>query len=303
MLRKIREVPCHTGFSETVHFSFVEREQAENYLSSFASTEDKVISLKNPLSSENDTMRTSLIPGLLKTIQNNLSKGQKPLKLFEIGSVYFIDSQGKRVQKTVLTAAVLGPYELTPWKPRGKEYDFYDLKGALDSLCSHFGLQMGFPANANRSYLLEEKSANCYVDANELGYMGQLSPDKTEIVEKIFVWELDLQKLEKSLPPRPHFQKIAKFPETYRDISILVDRQVTSQKASDLILKAGQPLLKRVELYDHFEGKKIQSDKKSLTFALSFQSKDKTLSDDEVSPLFETIVQTLKTELDASLRE
>ena len=303
MLRKIREVLCHTGFSETVHFSFIEREQAENYLSSFASTENKVISLKNPLSSENDTMRTSLIPGLLKTIQNNLSKGQKPLKLFEIGSVYFIDSQGKRVQKTVLTAAVLGPYELTPWKPRGKEYDFYDLKGALDNLCSHFGLQVGFPANANRSYLLEEKSANCYVDANELGYMGQLSPDKTEIVEKVFVWELDLQKLEKSLPPRPHFQNIAKFPETYRDISILVDRQVTSQKASDLILKAGQPLLKRVELYDHFEGKKIQSDKKSLTFALSFQSKDKTLSDDEVSPLFETIVQTLKTELDASLRE
>ena len=303
MLRKIREVLCHTGFSETVHFSFVECEQAENYLSSFASTEDKVISLKNPLSSENDTMRTSLIPGLLKTIQNNLSKGQKPLKLFEIGSVYFIDSQGKRVQKTVLTAAVLGPYELTPWKPRGKEYDFYDLKGALDNLCSHFGLQVGFPANANRSYLLEEKSANCYVDANELGYMGQLSPDKTEIVEKVFVWELDLQKLEKSLPPRPHFQNIAKFPETYRDISILVNRQVTSQKASDLILKAGQPLLKRVELYDHFEGKKIQSDKKSLTFALSFQSKDKTLSDDEVSPLFETIVQTLKTELDASLRE
>ena len=303
MLRKIREVLCHTGFSETVHFSFVEREQAENYLSSFASTEDKMISLKNPLSSENDTMRTSLIPGLLKTIQNNLSKGQKPLKLFEIGSVYFIDSQGKRVQKTVLTAAVLGPYELTPWKPRGKEYDFYDLKGALDNLCSHFGLQVGFPANANRSYLLAEKSANCYVDAIELGYMGQLSPDKTEIAEKVFVWELDLQKLEKSLPPRPHFQNIAKFPETYRDISILVDRQVTSQKASDLILKAGQPLLKRVELYDHFEGKKIQSDKKSLTFALSFQSKDKTLSDDEVSPLFETIVQTLKTELDASLRE
>ena len=303
MLRKIREVLCHTGFSETVHFSFVECEQAENYLSSFASTEDKVISLKNPLSSENDTMRTSLIPGLLKTIQNNLSKGQKPLKLFEIGSVYFIDSQGKRVQKTVLTAAVLGPYELTPWKPRGKEYDFYDLKGALDNLCSHFGLQVGFPANANRSYLLEEKSANCYVDANELGYMGQLSPDKTEIAEKVFVWELDLQKLEKSLPPRPHFQNIAKFPETYRDISILVNRQVTSQKASDLILKAGQPLLKRVELYDHFEGKKIQSDKKSLTFALSFQSKDKTLSDDEVSPLFETIVQRLKTELDASLRE
>jgi phenylalanyl-tRNA synthetase beta chain len=150
---------------------------------------------------------------------------------------------------------------------------------------------------------LTEKSANCFAGGSELGYMGQLSHDKTEIAEKVFVWELDLEKFEESLPPRPSFQNIAKFPETYRDISILVDRNVTSQKASDLILKAGHPLLRQVELYDHFEGKKIQSDKKSLTFALSFQSKDKTLSDDEVSPLFEAIVQTLKTELDASLRE
>ena len=123
---------CYTGFSETVHFSFVEREKAEGYLASFATTRDKVIPLKNPLRSVNDTLRTSLIPGLLKTISNNMSKGQKPLKLFEIGSVYFCDSQGNLIEKTVLTAAVLGHYELTPWKPRGKEYDFYDLKGAFD---------------------------------------------------------------------------------------------------------------------------------------------------------------------------
>ena len=76
LLRKVRDVLCYTGFSETVHFSFVEREKAEGYLSSFATTRDKVIPLKNPLSSENDTMRTSLIPGLLKTISNNMSKGQ-----------------------------------------------------------------------------------------------------------------------------------------------------------------------------------------------------------------------------------
>jgi len=82
-----------------------------------------------------------------------------------------------------------------------------------------------------------------------------------------------------------------------------VDRSVTSQKAADLILKTGSPLIQKVELYDHFEGKKIQADKKSLTFALSFQSAERTLSDDEVNPLFEKIVQTLKSELGASLRE
>jgi phenylalanyl-tRNA synthetase beta chain len=303
LLRKVRDVLCHTGFSETVHFSFVEREKAEEYLPSFATTKDKVISLKNPLSSENDTMRTSLIPGLLKTISNNLSKGQKPLKLFEVGSVYFSDSGGNRIEKTVLTAAVLGPYEFTPWKPRGKEYDFYDLKGAFDKLCSQCGLQVDFLAKAEKPFLLPGKSVNCKSDDNVLGYLGELSPEKTGVIEKVFVWEMDLEAMEDSLPSRTRFQNIAKFPETYRDISILVDRQVTSQQVSDLILKTGHPLLSRVELYDHFEGKKIQFDKKSLTFALSFQSKDRTLSDDDVNPLFETIVQTLKSELAASLRD
>ena len=303
LLRKVRDVLCYTGFSETVHFSFIEREKAEGYLSSFATTGDKVISLKNPLSSENDTMRTSLIPGLLKTISNNMSKGQKPLKLFEIGSVYFSDSQGNRIEKTVLTAIVLGPYELTPWKPRGKDYDFYDLKGAFDKLCSQCGLQVAFLAKPEKPFLLPEKSVTCKSGDNVLGYLGELSPENTGTIEKVFVWEMDLQAMEGSLRPRTRFQNIAKFPETYRDISILVDRQVTSEQVSDLILKTGQPLLSRVELYDHFEGKKIQSDKKSLTFALSFQSKDRTLSDDDVNPLFETIVQTLKAELAASLRD
>jgi len=303
LLRKIRDVLCYTGFSETVHFSFVEREKAEGYLPSLATNRDKVIPLKNPLSSENDTMRTSLIPGLLKTISNNLSKGQKPLKLFEIGSVYFSDSQGNRIEKTVLTAVVLGPYELTPWKPRGKVYDFYDLKGAFDKLCSQCGLQITFLAKAEKPFLVLEKSVTCKSGDNVLGYLGELLPENTGIIEKVFVWEMDLQVMEDSAPSRTRFQKIAKFPETYRDISILVDRQVTSEQVSDLILKTGRPLLSRVELYDHFEGKKIQSDKKSLTFALSFQSKDRTLSDNDVNPLFETIVQTLKAELAASLRD
>lgn len=303
LLRKIREALCHTGFSETVHFSFIERNQAENYLSSFANEEDKVISLKNPLSSENDTMRTSLIPGLLKTIANNLSKGQKPLKLFEIGSIYYLDSKGNRVEKTVLTAVVLGACELTPWKPRGKEYDFYDLKGAFEQLCSQCGLQAGLSIGAERPYLSRQKSVSLSSGPVVFGYMGELSPEKTGVPEKIFVWEIDLQKMEESLPPRPRFQSIAKYPEIYRDISVLVDRRIASKQVSDLILKTGHPLLNRVELYDHFEGKKIQSDKKSLAFALSFQSKDKTLSDDEVNPLFESIIQALKTELDASLRE
>jgi phenylalanyl-tRNA synthetase beta chain len=119
----------------------------------------------------------------------------------------------------------------------------------------------------------------------------------------IYALEIDLAVLEQQASSSRYFQPIPKFPETYRDISILVDRSVTAQQVEKLIFKASSPLIHKVELYDHFEGKKIQADKKSLTFALSFQSAERTLSDDEVNPLFENIFQALKSELGASLRE
>lgn len=305
IIKKVREVLCSTGFSETVHYSFIENAHAEEFKTAFASEQDQLIVLKNPLSSENDTMRTSLIPGLLKTAALNLSKGQKPLKLFEVGSVYFASSNENRTEKAVLSAIVLGPYELTPWKPRGKEYDFYDLKGTLETLAEHLHLKLE-ASPGGKPFLMPGKSVRVHVNDIELGYLAQVDPEQKlvhEIGQNIYALELDLGALEKAISSSLQFQQIAKFPETYRDISILVDRQVSSQQVADLILKTGSPLIQKVELYDHFEGKKIQADKKSLTFALSFQSAERTLSDEEVTPLFERIIQTLESELGASLRE
>ncbi len=305
IIKKVREVFCYAGFAETVHFSFIERAYAEEFKTAFAAEQDQTIALKNPLSSENDTMRTSLLPGLLKTAGLNLSKGQKPIKLFEVGSVYFANSSGERTEKAVLSAIVLGPYELTPWKPRGQEYDFYDLKGALETLMEHLHLKLQTSPDSG-PFLIPGKSVQVRGNGETLGYLGQMAPQQNlvgELGQNVYALELDLGALENSLSSSLRFQPIAKFPETYRDISILVDQPVTSQRAADLILKTGSPLIQKVELYDHFEGKKIQAGKKSLTFALSFQSAERTLSDEEVNPLFEKIVQALKSELGASLRE
>ena len=305
IIKKVREVLSCTGFSETIHYSFIENAYAEEFKMAFTLEQDQLIVLKNPLSSENDTMRTSLIPGLLKTAVLNLSKGQKPLKLFEVGSVYFSNSNEKRTEKAVLSAILLGPYELTPWKPRGKEYDFYDLKGTLETLAEHLHLKLE-TSPGGKSFLMPGKSVRVHVNDIELGYLAQIDPDQKlvhEIGQNVYALELDLGALENAISFSLQFQEIAKFPETYRDISILVDRQVTSEQVAGLILKTGSPLIQKVKLYDHFEGKKIQADKKSLTFALSFQSVERTLSDEEVTPLFERIIKALESELGASLRE
>ncbi len=126
---------------------------------------------------------------------------------------------------------------------------------------------------------------------------------KWDIGQPAYVFEIDFGEVVAVLPSRPQFKPIAKFPETYRDISLLVDQAVPSSEIYDLILETSAPLIRRVDLYDHFAGRKIEKGKKSLTFSLAFQSAEKTLTDEEVNPVFEKVVQVLSEKLGARLRE
>ena len=153
--------------------------------------------------------------------------------------------------------------------------------------------------------MLRGKSVELLVRGSICGYFGELSSGvirQYELPKCSVVFELDFDRMVDALSGPVRFAALPKCPETYRDISILIDKVVSSGEVSGWISQAGAPLLKRVELYDHFDGKKIQKGKKSLTYALTFQSADKTLTDEEVNPIFEKIVKTLSNQLGATLR-
>ncbi len=153
---------------------------------------------------------------------------------------------------------------------------------------------------------LHGRSIEFYSEYNFIGWLGEIAPaigKKWGLDEKVYVFEINIDKLTELAPGDAHFQAIPKFPETYRDISILVDRAVSSLGITEAILEAGQPHITRADLYDQFEGKKIEKGKKSLTLSLVFQSPEKTLTDNEVNPAFENIVKTLAERHGASLRE
>ena len=144
------------------------------------------------------------------------------------------------------------------------------------------------------------------VDGQDCGYLGELSPGivrKYELPRHCVVFELDFDRLVHALPKQAKFSPLPRFPETFRDISILIDKAVTSGQVIDKINQAGGPLLRKVELYDHFEGDKIQEGKKSFTYALTFQSKERTLVDEEINPIFDKMVKTLWSQFGATLRE
>ncbi len=307
--RTAKETLQHLGFSEVINYSFIDSEKAEIFKTAFGVSGTELISLNNPLSNDWSTMRTSLVPGLLNNAALNMSRGQKPVKIFELGDIYLRGESGApAVEKTCLSGLATGPYEPSVWKDSSGRYDFFDLKGSLETLFEQFKLKVDFhPLKEEKPFLVPGKTVECWVGKEKLGFLGEVSEAAARrwsfTHPVVHVFEIDFGKLVESLPGRPRFQPIPKYPEIYRDISLLVDQSVSSQEIHKLILASSAPLISRVELYDHFAGKKIEKGKKSLTYSLAFQSAEKTLTDAEVNPFFEKIVETLADKLGAKLRE
>ncbi len=300
----LQHMMCGLGFSEAINYSFLEEEKALPFLNAFAGGGASTIPLDNPISLDLGTMRTSLLPGLVKASVRNINHGGKSLKLFELGSAYF-QIAGEHHERACLAAVITGPYPADVWSPSGKGYDFYDMKGALDSLLTQLNLQCEYRPTS-KSYLAQGASVDCLINDKVIAVLGELAPElakQFELDQPLFALEIDLEGLTEVLPPAVRFEALPKFPGSFRDISILVDKSVSAGQIEQGIRQAGEPLLQQVKLYDHFEGKKLEPGKKSLTFALTFQSPDRTLTDDEVNPVFESIVAHLTDKLGAQLRE
>ena len=300
-----RETLCRLGYSEALSYSFTSQKDAEVFLDICAPDGGELISLSNPITEDMKTMRSSLLPGLLRATARNINKGQKPVKLFELGQVYYLGMDGTRKERRCLAVLLHGVHENTPWKTQGKFHDFYDLKGLVESLEAQFKLNLAYNV-LDRFPLASGRGMEFLVENSRLGFFGELSSQIRESFDlpgPVFVMELDFDVLMQRLPDTVTYKPIAKYPETYRDLSILVEKTVFSESIEKLIHKAGGSILRKVELYDCFVGKKLPPEKKSLTFALSFQSPNKTLTDDEVNPIFEKIVQMLNEKMGATLRD
>ena len=131
--------------------------------------------------------------------------------------------------------------------------------------------------------------------------MGLLHPEVTE--NKVFVSEINLSKLFELKTGKMKYKEISKFPGSKKDLSIVVDKNIESLNIAKVMKKAGGNNLTSVEAFDVYEGKGIEEGKKSLAFSLTFGSQDKTLTDEEINPAIEKIIQAVEKEFKAELRK
>ncbi|MBI4595901.1 MAG: phenylalanine--tRNA ligase subunit beta [Candidatus Tectomicrobia bacterium] len=304
--KKIKDLMVASGFTEIITLSFISQSAFDQLRLPPDDDRRQVVELKKPLSSEWAVMRTTLVPGLLKIVQFNRSRGSSDLKIFEIGKVFLPKKdQVLPGEKLYLAAAISGLRGQNLWQPKTSNCDFYDIKGALETLLERLNLPPGELRPKLFSYFWKGFSYAIFLNGEYIGNMGEVHPDvlhNFDIDDPVFLFELDLDAALKLSRPAVRYQPLPKYPAVYRDLAIIVLRDIEAGRVEDIIKRAGSGILKKVALFDVYEGKPIEAGKKSLAFSLIYQSESRTLTDLEVDNVHTAIIGALNKEIGATLR-
>jgi len=273
----------------------------------------EVVALANPLSSDMDVLRPSLLPGMIHSLQHNVSHKNYDVALFEIGQV-FNTKEGKQAdshlffEKPRLAIALTGRRALPFWSgdDRDAKFDAYDLKGLLEEFFDQFGLRGTAFARRAESTSLFLESATISLGNNQIGEFGQLSPalaKKYDLRDAVLLAELNLDLLLARRNPAKSFKSLPQFPAIRRDVAMLVP-EATSHDAVLQVVRQTKPAnLETVELFDVFRGKNVPAGQKSLAYAFTYRAVDKTLTDAEANAAHAKVVEALKAQLQATVRE
>ncbi len=184
-------------------------------------------------------------------------------------------------------------------------YDYYDIKGIIESLFEQIGAASAEYKRSERTYLHQGISADLRIGGEGLGYIGQTHPkvaQKFGINENVFIAEIDLSVLRKYTDMKFVYEPLAKYPSLLRDMAVVVPAEVLNGDVVKAIEEAGEPLLKKAELFDVYTGQQIQKGYKSLAYSLFFSSAERTLNDAEADEAFERILHALEQRFGAKLR-
>jgi len=272
--------------------------------------------LMNPLTSDLEAMRLTLMSGLLEIVQENSKRNTSGLRFFEIGRRYLPSDDVHKLpdERRSVGIALCGPAEISWVAELGRPADFYDLKGIVETLLDglHIAHYRFTPTqhptfHPGRCALVEVPrfSGTGEEIFSPIGVLGEVHPlvqQRYDLPHRAYLCELDLEMLYATVPPRLTYETISRHQELTRDLAIVVNQQLSAQEVRDVIVSHGGALLRSVTLFDVYTGEPIPAGKKNLTYSLVYQAPDRTLTDAEANTLQEKIVHALRDAYGATLR-
>jgi phenylalanyl-tRNA synthetase beta chain len=305
----LKETMAGLGFNEVINYSFVSPNTADLLKAGEESPLRSFVPVINPLTVDQSVMRTSLVSGILETVRTNVAYGMKDLRLFELGKV-FIHTKADSLpdEKTFLSAVMTGLLDQKQWYCEERSVDFFDIKGIVEALLKALGIPNAlFKKDDMPPYYNPEISSGIYLSDRLIGTVGQVLPAVMTGLDleaqTAYIFELDIRALLEWVPETLVFESLPRFPAVFRDISLIVQRQVESVKIQAIVIREGGELLESVHLYDLYEGEKIDRGEKALTLRICYRSKEGTLEGREINRLHEAIIEGIRNETGARLRE
>lgn len=310
--RGIRRMLTHAGWQEVLGYSFIHPQQSETFTS--LGDGGKAVKLAMPMSEDRGVLRTSLIPQLLDIAVYNANRKHPDLAMFEIGNVFHTheDTLTKQpLERPVLGLLLTGRLGSKQWNMQPEKVDFFDLKGALETVFEMLGLdgeQITYAADQPDGFH-PGRSASVYVQNGstkvKLGTLGQVHPQlqQDKDLEDTYVAEILLDPLYELANSRVQYRDLPRFPAMERDLAVVVDEAVEAGSLIRVIREHAGELLQNVQVFDVFTGSKLGEGKKSVAISLTYRHQERTLTDEEVAAANEKAVQALEQTFGAELRK
>ena len=278
------------GFFEMINYAFFDTKDIEGF--SIDSSDERRMSVPiiNPISKDLGVMRTFLAPGILENLAYNLNRGFRNPKVFEIGKVFFNESEADLPREvTHLACAFTGKEREYFWREPFKSLDFFDLKGVLEGLFDSFNLPLEV-RETSEPFLDGGTSADIFIHGGKIGWIGEVRGEalgRYDIKDKVFCAELDFDRISDAGTEERTYRPIPRYPSVVRDFSFYVDDAVPTSAIIETI-KGVSPLVASVGVFDLF-----RKEVRSLSFRVVFQSYEDTLTDESVNDLQQIIIDRL----------
>ncbi len=296
------------GFNEIMNNSLT---KSTYYNENFGFPIDQAVKMLNPISRDLDVMRQTLLYGMLESIVYNHNRKNANLKMFEFGRVYSTRTtkndplQGYHEEKH-LAVIMTGRLQSENWNTKDKQVDFFDLRGNMEAVCDKLAIPYAhWIVEPFTSKVIDDGLVYSY-NGKSILIIGSLNAKVLkafDIKQPVYYADVNWDRLFALIPSKSvHYKEIPKFPEVRRDLALLIDAEVTFAQIEKLAFQTEKKLLKKVGLFDVYEGEKIASGKKSYALNLILQDEDKTLTDKEIDKVMEKLLRAMVSNLNAQLR-
>ena len=287
-VRKIRHKMSNLGLNETLTYVLINDKDVKK----FTVDEFEELRLLDPITEDRNTLRYSIIPSLYKVYEYNKARENKDVCLYEIGRGFW-KKNGEYGENQKICVLMTGKY----YNKIGynEPVNFFDIKGVTEELLDFLGYSNRYSFVVPKQIPKEfhpGQVAEISVNNDIVGIVGRIHPSIEK--EQVYVMEINLDKLLEKRVGKMKFKEISKFPIVKKDLSILVDKNITSKDIETKIKKRAGKLLLDVKLFDLYEGKNIlDKNKRSLAYSLTFGDQNRTLNDEEINSIMEKIIEDL----------